>query len=305
MMRRAWSTRGVDGRAMREVLIEIARAKVNLTLRVLGRRPDGNHELESLVAFADVGDVVEFLPGVPPSVTVVGSFATAIDGPNIAMRALELAREAAPRLVLGAVTIDKRLPVAAGIGGGSADAAAVLRAIRRANPDLAPTVDWHAIASALGADVPVCLDSAAQFMWGTGRQTREVPALPRLPVVLANPGVPLSTATVFRALAAAPVVPANDSPPSPGPFADAEVLLTHMRVCGNDLEPPAIAQCPAVGMVLDALRAASGVRLARMSGSGPTCFAVFDRLSDAEDVAAEIRRAAPSWWVVPASLGLR
>ncbi len=289
---------------MREVLIETAPAKVNLTLRVLGRRPDGNHELESLVAFADVGDGVEFLPGAAPAVTVRGPFAGAIDGTNIAARALELARDTAPDLVLGAVTIDKRLPVAAGVGGGSADAAAVLRAIRRANPALANTVDWHAIASALGADVPVCFNGTAQFMWGTGRQARAVPDLPPLSVVLANPGVPLSTATVFRALAAAPIVPPADPPASPGPFADYAALLAYMRGCGNDLEPPAIAQCPAVGDVLAALRAAPGVRLARMSGSGPTCFAVFRRLSEAEDAAANIRRAEPGWWVVPAKLGL-
>lgn len=288
---------------MREVLIETASAKVNLTLRVLGRRPDGNHELESLVAFADVGDGVEFRAGAPAGVSVRGRFAGAIDGPNIAARALELARDAAPALVLGAVTIDKQLPVAAGIGGGSADAAAVLRAIRRANPAIASTVDWHAIAAALGADVPVCLNSVAQFMWGTGRQTCAVPPLPRLPVVLANPGEPLATATVFRALATAPVVPAAEAPVPPGPFAERAALLAYMRDCGNDLEPPAIARCPAVGRVLAVLAGTPGARLARMSGSGPTCFAVFDDDRDAEAAAARIRSAESRWWVTPATLG--
>ena len=288
---------------MREALIETANAKVNLTLRVLGRRPDDDHELESLVAFADVGDVVEFVPGAPMAIKVQGPFAEAIAGPNIAMRALELAREAAPGLTPGAVTITKRLPVAAGVGGGSADAAAVLRAVRRANPAVAPAIDWHAIAAALGADVPVCLNGSAQFMWGTGRQTRAVAALPRLPVVLANPGVPLSTGTVFRALAAAPVAPAVEAPAAPGPFADAASLIAYLRTCGNDLEPPALAQCPAVGRVLDALGTAPRAQLARMSGSGPTCFAVFDSAADAEAAARSIRRAHPQWWVEPATLG--
>jgi len=288
---------------MREVLIEIARAKVNLTLRVLGRRPDGNHELESLVAFADVGDSVEFLPGANPSVTVRGPFAAAIDGPNIAMRAMELVREAAPDIVLGAATIDKRLPVAAGIGGGSADAAAILRAIRRANPDRAVDIDWHAIASALGADVPVCLNGVAQFMWGTGRQSRAVHALPELPVVLVNPRVPLSTATVFRALAAPPVAPAETPPAAPGPFSDRDALLVYMRARGNDLEVPAMAESAAVARVLSALREITSVRLARMSGSGATCFAVFDSSQDAAEAARMLRRDAPDWWVMPAVLG--
>ncbi len=294
---------GVGSEAMRDALIETASAKVNLTLRVLGRRPDGDHELESLVAFADIGDTVAFEAGAPMSVLVRGPFADAIAGPNIASRALELVRDAAPDLIVGAVTITKQLPVAAGIGGGSADAAAVLRAVRRANPALATSIDWYAIAAALGADVPVCLNSAAQFMWGTGRQTRAVSALPRLSVILANPGVPLSTGTVFRALAAPPAVPAIEEPAAPGPFADGAALMAFMRACGNDLEPPAIAQCPEVGDVLETLLAAPGARLARMSGSGPTCFAVFDNAEAARAAAQSIQRARPQWWVAPAMLG--
>ncbi len=287
---------------MRAALIETANAKVNLTLRVLGRRPDGDHELESLVAFADIGDLVTLDSGAPVAVTMRGPFAAAVDGPNIATRALELVRAAAPDLVLGAVTIDKRLPVAAGIGGGSADAAAVLRAIRRANPELAPAVEWHRIAAALGADVPVCLEGAVQFMWGTGRDTRVLPALPRLPVVLVNPGVPLSTGSVFRALAAAPVEPAATPPDLPGPFPNRKALLAFMLANDNDLQPPAIAQCPAVGTVLDALRAVPGARIARMSGSGPTCFAIFRRLSEAEDAVTLLRRAEPGWWAAAGHL---
>lgn len=288
---------------MRQALIEIARAKVNLTLRVLGRRADGYHALESLVAFADVGDEIEFLPDAPPEVSVRGPFAKAIDGINIATLALEKVAAAAAGIELGAVNIGKRLPVAAGLGGGSADAAAVLRAIRRANPARESAIDWHAIAASLGADVPACLHSAAQFMWGTGRDTVVVPPLPPLPAILANPGVPLATAAVFRALGAAPMASATDSPVAPGRFRDAAAVVAYMGEHGNDLEPVATALCPPVGLVLAALRALPGVRIARMSGSGPTCFALFDTAADAADAARRISATEPRWWVRTTTLG--
>ena len=288
---------------MRQALIETARAKVNLTLRVLGRRPDGYHELESLVAFADVGDGIEYHPGAPPAVTVRGPFAEFIAGSNIAALALQRAAAAAPGIELGAVVIEKRLPVAAGLGGGSADAAAVLRALRRANPAREAAIDWHAIAASLGADVPVCLHSAAQFMWGTGHDTVVVPPLPPLPAVLVNPGVPLATATVFRALAAAPVASATRTPVAPGPFRDATAVIAYMGDHANDLEPVAAALCPPIGLVLAALRALPGVRMARMSGSGPTCFALFDTAADAADAARRVSDREPHWWVETTTLG--
>ena len=287
---------------MRQALIEIARAKVNLTLRVLGRRPDGYHQLESLVAFADVGDRVEFIPEAPPTVTVSGPFAEAIAGANIAALALRHDTLTASGIELGAVTIEKRLPVAAGLGGGSADAAAVLRALRRANPERAVAIDWYAIAASLGADVPVCLHNAAQFMWGTGHDTVVVPPLPPLPAVLVNPGVPLSTAEVFRALAAPPAPPPMATPTAPGPFRDVAAVVAYMRAQANDLEPAALALCPAIGRVLAALRDLPGMRLARMSGSGPTCFAVFDTAADAADAARRIGGQEPGWWVEAATL---
>jgi 4-diphosphocytidyl-2-C-methyl-D-erythritol kinase len=288
---------------MRQALIETARAKVNLTLRVLGRRPDGYHALESLVVFADIGDEIEFLPGAPPEVTVRGPFAEAIGGTNIAALALQNAAAAAPGIELGTVTIEKRLPVAAGLGGGSADAAAVLRAIRRANPKQAAAVDWHAIAASLGADVPVCLHSAAQLMWGTGHDTMVVPPLPPLPAILVNPGVPLATATVFRALAAAPMPSATHAPVAPGRFRDAAAVIAYMGEQANDLEPVAAALCPPVGLILAALRGLGGVRIARMSGSGPTCFALFDTAADAADAARRISTTEPRWWVQTTTLG--
>ncbi len=287
---------------MRQVLTEIARAKVNLTLRVLGRRPDGYHDLESLVAFADVGDGIDYLPGAP-DVTVTGRFAGGIAGTNIAALALQKVAEAAPGIELGAVIIDKRLPVAAGLGGGSADAAAVLRAIRRANPSYEKVFDWHAIAASLGADVPVCLHSAAQFMWGTGHDTIAVPALPELPAILVNPGVPLATATVFQALAAPPTPSAPAARVPPGSFRDAAAVVAYMTEHANDLEPVATALCPPVGAVLAALRSLPSARIARMSGSGPTCFAVFETAADAADAARRISGQEPRWWVQATTLG--
>jgi 4-diphosphocytidyl-2-C-methyl-D-erythritol kinase len=291
---------------MRQALIETARAKVNLTLRVVGRRPDSYHDLESLVAFADFGDGIEFFPGTPPTVTVCGPFAAAIDGTNIAALALEriagAANAADTSIELGGVTIEKRLPVAAGIGGGSADAAAVLRAVRRANPARAATIDWHAVAASLGADVPVCLHSAAQFMWGTGHDTVVVPPLPPLPAILVNPGVPLATAGVFRALAAGPVPASHVAPTPPGRFRDVAAVMAYMGDHANDLEPAAVALCPPIGAVVAALRALPATRIARMSGSGPTCFALFDTPADAAAAARRIGAKEPGWWVEATTL---
>ncbi|WP_072385609.1 4-(cytidine 5'-diphospho)-2-C-methyl-D-erythritol kinase [Hyphomicrobium sp. CS1BSMeth3] len=285
-----------------KVLVETARAKVNLTLSVLGRRPDGYHELESLVAFADVGDEVTLQVDAPVGVTVSGPFAGAIDSENIASRALRAVAEAAPSLRLGGVAIEKKLPVAAGIGGGSADAAAVLRAVRRANGAQASEVDWPALAASLGADVPVCLMSTAQFMWGIGRETASLPGIPALPAVLVNPGVPLATGPVFQALKAAPAPERDALPALPGPFTDITSAAEYIRLRGNDLEPAAAGLCPAIGTVLAALGAEPGVLAARMSGSGPTCFAIFGTALHAEAAAERLRAHNPGWWVVATTL---
>jgi len=288
---------------MSAVLTETARAKVNLTLRVLGRRADGYHEIQSLVAFADIGDEVALRVGAPPVVTVSGPYARAIDGENIAARALSALAEAAPALELGSVGIQKRLPVAAGIGGGSADAAAVLRAVRKANPGHASAVDWLALAASVGADVPVCLASTAQLMWGIGRETMPVPAFPPLPAVLVNPGVPLSTAAVFGALGAPPAPERIAVPSISDGFPDLASVATYVNAHGNDLEPPAKALCPAIGTVLAALGAAPGALLAHMSGSGPTCFALFETAEAAEAAERRIRALEPGWWTVATTLG--
>ncbi len=284
-------------------LTETARAKINLTLRVLGRRPDGYHELESLVAFAGVGDEITLHVGAPVGVTLSGPFARAIDGENIAVRALRGLAEASPALTLGSVAIEKRLPVAAGIGGGSADAAAVLRAVRRVNEPPASAVDWLSLAASLGADVPVCLASTAQLMWGIGRETAPLPPLPALPAVLVNPGVPLATGPVFQALGAPPAPARSAAPHVPEPFPDVASAAEYVRARGNDLEPVAMALCPMIGAVLATLGAEPGVLVARMSGSGPTCFALFGTSADAEAAAQRIQQRNSGWWVVATELG--
>lgn len=287
--------------------IEFAAPKVNLTLRVLGKRPDGYHELESLVAFArDVGDVVTFVPGALRTVDVRGPFAGGIAGPNLIAVTLDLVARAAPGLTLGAITLDKNLPIAAGIGGGSADAAAVVRAIMQANPAIAGDVDWMGIAARLGADVPVCLASAAQVMGGIGDELEPFAGLPALAAVLVNPMVPVpadKTAQVFARLGAAPLAADPPKRGTPARFADRCALLTHMAGVGNDLYRPARLIVPQIDAVLDALRAEPVCELAQLSGGGPTCFGIFAGMEAATGAADRLRALNPAWWIQPTRLG--
>ena len=281
------------------MITELARAKVNLTLEILGRRPDGLHELASLVAFADVGDVVALDTGAPPSVTVTGPFAPTIAGENLIAVTMRRLATAEPLLRLGAVRLDKQLPVAAGIGGGSADAAAVLRAVRRANPQLAAAVDWQTIAVGLGADVPVCLANRTAWMTGIGEQVTALPGWPTLGAVLVNPLLPApadKTAQVFRRLAA-PVLSAGRccEPPSSG-----ERAIDFLGGRGNELEAAAMAVMPITAAVKAALLGIPGCRHAAISGSGPTCFGIFDYPIEA---AARLAVEEPSWWLRPVTLG--
>ena len=287
---------------------ERAWPKVNLTLRVLGRRSDGYHEIESLVAFArDVADRITLRPGPgEPHVTSSGPFAAGIAGTNLIAVALARAARTEPRLILGGVDLEKNIPVAAGIGGGSADAAAVLRAVRAANPGLAASVDWHAISASLGADVPVCLDPRPQVMRGIGDQLATLPALPELAAVLVNPllSVPLDkTAQVFRRLGAARLVTPSPARRTPAHFADRASLLDHIRRTANDLLAPARLVVPAIDIVLAALEAAPGCELAQLSGGGPTCFGLFCDSAAAEVATRSLRASHPQMWIVPSRLG--
>lgn len=288
------------------VIREFSSAKINLTLTVCGKRADGFHELASLTAFADVGDDVTFESGAPPTVRVGGPFAGALAGSeNLLDRTLALLANDAPRLALGAVHLEKRLPVAAGIGGGSADAAALLRAVRAADPEEAASVDWRAIAGRLGADVPVCLERRALWMTGAGHGLAElVGGLPPLDVLLVNPmaRVPADkTARVFRTLGAPPLAADWRAEPTPV-FSDAEALLAFMQARGNDLEAAACAVVPEAQRVLDVLRADPDVRYAALSGAGPTSFAVVRDAAAAHRVRDRIAASSPTWWVAAAVL---
>jgi 4-diphosphocytidyl-2-C-methyl-D-erythritol kinase len=281
---------------------ELARAKLNLTLGVRGRRGDGYHELESLVTFAGVHDVVTLAPGGDEAVTVSGPFAAAIVGENLLARTLALLREADRGLRLGSVHLEKRLPVAAGLGGGSADAAALLRALRRANPDRVGGVPWLEIAAGLGADVPVCLGGRPALMWGKGESIAELPAFPAVNAVVVNPGVPLATARVFAALGHGPAPVAAAMPVVPE-LPDLPALLAYVQARGNDLERAAIGLCPEIAGVKALLATQADCRMAAMSGSGPTCFGIFSGEGSAQRAATAIAAARPGWWVACTTLG--
>ncbi|WP_347266944.1 4-(cytidine 5'-diphospho)-2-C-methyl-D-erythritol kinase [Paracoccus sp. (in: a-proteobacteria)] len=262
---------------------EPAPAKLNLTLHVTGQRADGYHLLDSLVVFLELGDVVTLAEG-PLSLAVTGPFAGDLDpGPdNLCLRAARLAgREAA-------ITLEKNLPVASGIGGGSADAAAVLRALG------APARG----SEALGADLPVCMAGRPARMRGLGEILAPLPALPALDLLLVNPRRALATPAVFAALAQ------RQNPPMPEPlppFPDRAALIAFLHTCRNDLQTPAMRLLPEIAECLAALRDA-GAALARMSGSGATCFGLFASAAAAEAARARIARARPGWWLATSGL---
>ncbi len=285
-------------------LIEEGRAKVNLSLRVVGRRADGYHDLESVVAFADCADRLTLEPGGELKLVTTGPLAAACGdaADNLVFKAAKLLAEAVPNLKLGSFALDKVLPVAAGIGGGSADAAAALRLLARLNDLPLDDPRLQQVALATGADVPVCLLSRACDMTGVGEQLLPL-MLPRMPCVMVNPRVPVATKDVFQALGlrngellvgATDVLEAPAWPAEGGSIADwVEVLET----VANDLEAPALRIEPVIGDVLEALRASAGVKLSRMSGSGATCFAIYGAPAEAHAAAEEIRRDHPGWWV--------
>jgi 4-diphosphocytidyl-2-C-methyl-D-erythritol kinase len=239
-------------------------------------------------------------------VTTSGPFAADIEGPNLLDRALGLLREVDPGLVFGAVELEKNLPVAAGLGGGSADAAALLRAVRRANAERAGRIDWHGLAARLGADVPVCLAGVPALIRGIGDRVEPLDAAHRLPplaAVLVNPRVPLPTARVFGALDASS--PSPHASPAWGEWVGAEnfdALITYVLARGNDLESPATSLLPVIADVKAAILSQPGCRLAAMSGSGPTSFGIFGNDADAARAAVALARAYPDWWIAQTRL---
>ena len=285
-------------------LVEVGRAKVNLTLRVVGRRVDGYHDLESVVAFADCADRLGLLPGPELQLKTTGALANACGdiADNLVLRAARLLGERVPGLKVGAFTLDKVLPVAAGIGGGSADAAAALRLLARANGLAADDARVSEVAQLTGADVPVCVASRACVMTGVGETLLPL-ALPKLACVLVNPRVAVATRGVFEAMGLRSgelLVGATDVIQAiawPEDGAAAEDWIEAFASGANDLEEPARRIQPVIGEVLSVLGVTDGARLVRMSGSGATCFAIFDDATAAQAAAWKIQLAHPQWWV--------
>ncbi|OSZ66387.1 4-(cytidine 5'-diphospho)-2-C-methyl-D-erythritol kinase [Sphingomonas sp. IBVSS2] len=265
------------------MIVETAKAKLNLALHVRARRADGYHELETLFAFVEHGDIVSVARARADSFTLAGPFAAALDGEgdNLVTRAAEeFAREFGHGA--HAITLDKRLPVASGIGGGSADAAATLRALGRLHG--VAVADMFPIAVALGSDVPACLHGVTAIGRGRGERLEPVAGLPGTPVLLVNPGVAVSTGEVFRRWDGV----------------DRGPLPADPRAGRNDLEPPARAIAPVIDDVLDALAGMPGAELVRMSGSGATCFALFDGEASRDAAAAAL--SGRGWWLLPTRL---
>ena len=272
-------------------LREPAPAKVNLFLRVVRRRADGYHLLDSLVVFAGIGDEIRAAEAGTLSLALEGPEAAALaaEPDNLVLRAARALAAAAGREALGALTLVKSLPVASGIGGGSADAAATLRALCRLWRVDTGTFGLQRLALSLGADVPVCLGSRPARMGGVGEIVTAAPRLPPFGLLLANPRIGLATPAVFRARAGAFSAPAR----LPETWPDAADMAADLAGLGNDLQDAAIALCPPVADILAAIAAQPGCLLARMSGSGATCFGIFATRARAEAAAAALPAA---WW---------
>jgi len=276
------------------MLSSFAPAKVNLFLHVTGKRGDGYHLLDSLAVFPAVGDRLTYAPDAALTLELGGTFAAGLapEPDNLVLRAARRLAERSGRMAAGRLFLEKNLPVASGIGGGSADAAAALRLLGKA---------WELdgelrdIALQLGADVPVCLSRQPARMGGIGEILAPAPKLPGFGILLVNPGFPVATADVFRAR------PPIFSPPAalPAAWPDAASMAAALAELRNDLETPAIALAPGIGAVLARLRALPGALLARMSGSGATCFALFETPAAAGAAASAIDQpsgAAAGWW---------
>jgi 4-diphosphocytidyl-2-C-methyl-D-erythritol kinase len=287
-----------------EPLSEQALAKINLTLRVFGRRQSGDkagyHTLESLVAFADLADTLTLQPGAL-ALDVSGPFAASSGktADNLVLKAAAALGRHVKGLKAGHFRLEKNIPVAAGLGGGSADAAAALRLLARANDLSLDDARLMLAALEVGADVPVCLTSRACIMQGSGERLSPPLDLPPLPALLVNPGIALATRDVFAKFGDRFDSRADDTqvPRERG------ALIEWLSIHDNDLTPAAIACAPVITEVLEALRAAPGALLARMSGSGATCFALFSTAGEAAAAAAALHSRHDDWWVMPAIIG--
>ena len=277
---------------------ERACAKINLALHVRERRADGYHMLESIFAFARDGDLLAAEPTEDGRIRLAldGPFAAALDGgaDNLVMKAARLLQGELGETRGAAIRLTKNLPVASGIGGGSADAAAALRLLNRLWDGRLPIVELERLGLMLGSDVPACISSVTQMVRGRGEllERRDLEGLAGTPMLLVNPGVALSTAEIFKGWDRHDrgALNARSLPD----------LIAHGR---NDLEAPAIDAAPAIGEILGKLRQQAGAKLVRMSGSGATCFALFERAVSARGAAGAIRAERPNWWVMETEIG--
>lgn len=279
-----------------------APAKLNLYLHVTGRRADGYHLLDSLVAFSDIGDRLSIAPADRLSLAITGPFAGDLVQEdvrtNLVWRAAEMLAARLERAPHVAITLEKNLPVASGIGGGSSDAATALKALAAHWQATLDEPALCALAGELGADVPVCVVARPAFFGGIGDEIVSAPRLPPAPLLLVNPGIALPTASVFRARSGAFSPPARFSE-APASVAALAALLAARR---NDLSDAAIGLVPAIGTVIDRLAAQPGALLARMSGSGATCFALFETNAAAEAAAVSLKIEQPRWWIAAGGL---
>lgn len=288
---------------MAEPIVEAAPAKINLALHVTGRRADGYHSLEMLVVFAEVGDELEATPAKKDSLSISGPFATGLGNgeSNLVLRALAAFRTRWPNALPDglAIHLSKNLPIAAGLGGGSADAAAALRLFASMSEVHTPFADLLDLARGLGADVPMCLYSRPAEVRGIGEIVLPLKHFPACHVVLVNPLVPVVTADVFRRLER------RDNPGLPDlvdPLTRPAQLGLWLGETRNDLEPPAIAMVPVIGDLIGRLRTASGCILSRMSGSGATVLGLFGSSAQAHQAAHDLREKWPGYWVAAAPL---
>src|SRR5260221_1679381 len=279
-----------------------APAKINLYLHVVGRRADGYHELDSLVAFADIADFVTARPAADLSLAIDGPFAAALGGApadNLVLQAARLLASHCGVTAGAALRLTKTLPIASGIGGGSSDAAAALRALQSLWKLQTSGNELAGLAARLGADVPVCLLGRAAWLGGIGDVLVPAPALPPAAVVLANPGIALATPAVFMARRGPFSAPSRFAEPIPDPAGLAAALASRR----NDLTEAAVGIVPAIADVLARLAACEGGLIARMSGSGATCFALFAETGAARAAATRLSGERPGWWVAAGRLG--
>lgn len=291
----------VTASATQNPVIERAPAKINLNLHVTGRRSDGWHMIESFVAFADVSDVLTFNAAPHFSLEITGPFAAALPSENnLALKAARALRDGVSALPPGcSIMLEKNLPVASGIGGGSADAAAVLRALPALFDIAVEPTALLQLAAGLGADVPACLLARAAMISGTGTLVEPAPSLPEIHAVLVNPGIQLATGEIYAAMGFEPgsADPVTHPVAPPGPFSGAGQLVEYLNGTRNDFEPVVSARLHELGDVLEALFASSGCLLARMSGSGATCFGLFAGAGEADAAKRNIAARHQDWWV--------